>query len=102
MLATLMVAGQVFEAGMLVCFGVAWPVDIYKTLKVRHTAGKSVRFMSLIFLGYLSGVAAKVIRADGGLPEAVTWLYVLNALLVGLDIALCLRYRARGPEASEI
>jgi hypothetical protein len=102
MLAMLTAAGQVFEAGMLVCFGVAWPVDIYKTLRTRETRGKSARFMSLIFLGYLSGIAAKVIRADGGLPEAVTWLYALNALLVGLDIALCLHYRPRGPGESEI
>jgi len=95
MLAMLTVAGQVFEAGMLACFGVAWPVDIYKTLRTRETRGKSVRFMSLVLLGYLCGIAAKCIRGAGDLPETVTWLYALNAILVGLDIALCLHYRSR-------
>ena len=90
---------QVLEAGMLVCFGIAWPVDIYKTLKVRHTTGKSARFMGLVLLGYLCGIAGKLFRADGGLPESVTWLYVLNAVLVGIDIALCLHYRGRGAKA---
>jgi hypothetical protein len=51
--------------------------------------------MALVLLGYLSGIAAKFIRGAGDLPETVTWLYALNALLVGLDIALCLHYRSR-------
>jgi hypothetical protein len=91
----IMAVGQILESGMLICFGIAWPVDIYKTLKVRHTSGKSARFMGLVLLGYLCGIGGKLIRADGGLPEAVTWLYVLNAILVGIDIALCLHYRNR-------
>ena len=95
----ILVVAQVLEAGMLVCFGVAWPVDIYKTLKVRHTSGKSARFMGLVLLGYLCGIAGKLFRSDGGLPEPVTWLYVLNAVLVGIDIALCLHYRSRGAKA---
>ena len=90
---------QVFEAGMLVCFGFAWPVDIYKTVRTRETRGKSVRFMSLVFLGYLCGIAAKFIRAEGALPETVTWLYALNAVLVGIDIAVCLHYRSREAKA---
>jgi hypothetical protein len=92
-------AAQTLEAGMLVCFGVAWPVDIYKTLKIRHTSGKSARFMGLVLLGYLCGIGGKLFRAEGGLPEPVTWLYVLNAGLVGIDIALCLHYRGRGAKA---
>jgi len=89
---------QVFEAGMLICFGVAWPVDIYKTVRTRVTAGKSVRFMTLVLLGYLSGIVAKFLRADGGVLESVTWLYVLNAILVAVDIYLCLYFRRREPK----
>jgi hypothetical protein len=33
---------SVFEIAMLVCFGAAWPVSIYKSLKTRAVAGKSL------------------------------------------------------------
>ena len=93
MLADIAVA-QTLEAGMLLCFGVAWPVDIFKTLRTRHVAGKSVGFMLIVFLGYLSGMAAKFYRAGTGEPfEAVTWLYALNAVLVAVDILVYLHYR---------
>ena len=85
---------QLLEAGMLICFGASWPVAIFKTLRTRRTEGKSFAFLVLIFLGYLSGVAAKFLRARGaGRPEAVTSLYVLNALFVGVEIMLYLLYR---------
>jgi len=85
---------QVFEAGMLVCFGVAWPVDIFKTLQTRQVAGKSAGFMALVLVGYLAGMAAKIVRApEGAMPEAVSLLYALNAAMVCLDILLYLRFR---------
>jgi len=43
-----------FEAGMLICFGASWPLDIYKSLKSRSTAGKSVMFMFVLCVGYFS------------------------------------------------
>jgi hypothetical protein len=91
----LAIVAQVFEAGMLICFGFAWPVDILRTLRTRRVEGKSIAFMGLILLGYLSGMAAKLIRAavGGGWPETVTLLYALNAVLVAIDIALVLRFR---------
>jgi len=99
MMMTADVVAQVLEGGMLACFGFAWPVDIYKTLRTRQASGKSVGFMGLIFFGYVSGLVAKFTRAaaGGGWPEAVTALYVVNAVLVAVDIALYYRYRrARG------
>ena len=93
------IVAQIFEAGMLVCFGFAWPLDILRTLRTRRVEGKSVAFMGLILLGYLSGLAAKFLRAGGtgAWPETVTLLYTLNAALVAVDIALVLRFRARKP-----
>jgi len=55
--------GQGLEAAMLICFGVSWPVDIYKAWTSRRTEGKSLAFMCLIFVGHLAGVAAKLTRA---------------------------------------
>ena len=87
---------QVLEAGMLVCFGFAWPVDIAKTLRTRQVIGKSVGFMALVLVGYLTGMAAKIIRApEGAMPEAVSLLYALNAAMVCLDILLYLRFCPR-------
>ncbi len=89
--------GQVLEAAMLICFGVSWPVDIWKAWRTRRTEGKSLAFMCLIFAGYVAGTAGKLTRAlpAGDWPELVTALYALNAALVAVDIALYMRFRPR-------
>jgi hypothetical protein len=91
------IVAEIFEAGMLVCFGVAWPVDIVRTLRVRRTEGKSVGFMGLILLGYVFGLTAKIVRAWGAWPEAVTVLYAVNAVMVAVDIGLTLYFRRARP-----
>jgi len=45
---------SVFEAIMLICFGAAWPLSIYKSYVSRTTAGKSVIFLYVIFAGLYS------------------------------------------------
>ncbi len=86
---------QIFEGTMLVCFGLSWVVAIIKTLRTRRTEGKSLGFLNLVFVGYLAGISAKLIRAGvAGEPlEPVTILYCINALLVAGDIACYLKYR---------
>lgn len=98
MIATVLTTGQVLEAGMLICFGVSWPVDILKALRTRRTEGKSLAFMVLIFVGYLFGLTAKLVRAAQAqaAPEAVTALYAVNAVFIAVDIALYLKFRRRG------
>lgn len=86
-------AAQLFEAGMLFCFGWGWPVAIIKTLRVKKVTGKSLGFLVLVITGYICGIVAKFIRADGALPDWVTWLYALNALMVAVDLSLFLKYR---------
>ncbi len=81
---------HIFEALMLVCFGAAWPVSIRKSIVSRRTGGKSVGFMFIIFAGYLSGIANKLLNAPG---DPVLWLYVLNGVMVATDIALYFRNR---------
>ena len=86
-------AARIFEAGMLICFGVAWPVAIAKTVRVRKVHGKSIGFLFLVFAGYVCGITTKFIRAEGTWPDWVTLLYALNAIMVTIEIALCFRYR---------
>jgi len=80
---------SVFEITMLVCFGAAWPVSIYKSLKTRAVAGKSLFFLIIVLVGYVAGILHKAIFQY----DLVIFLYGLNALMVGIDILLYLRNR---------
>jgi ABC-type Na+ efflux pump permease subunit len=86
---------QLFEAGMLICFGISWPASIRKTLRAKRVEGKSLAFLGMIFSGYLAGIAAKLLLAAeaGTWPQAVTLLYAVNAAMVAADIGLYLHYR---------
>ena len=79
----------VFEIGMLICFGAAWPISILKTLKSKTVAGKSLIFMVIVELGYISGICYKL---TGNLDKVII-LYILNAIMVSFDIALYIKYR---------
>ncbi len=80
---------SVFEIIMLVCFGAAWPVSIYKSLKTREVAGKSLPFLVIVLVGYGAGILHKIVYRY----DLVLYLYILNALMVALDIVLYLRNR---------
>ena len=82
---------SVFEITMLVCFGVSWPISIAKAVRTRVVLGKSPLFMGIICLGYGCGIIHKVVYAMDG----VIVLYILNLILVAVDLALYLRYRPR-------
>lgn len=80
---------SIFEIAMLVCFGAAWPVSIYKSLKTREVAGKSLPFLVIVLVGYMAGILHKLVfRYD-----LVIFLYILNAVMVAMDIVLYLRNR---------
>jgi hypothetical protein len=80
---------SIFEITMLVCFGAAWPVSIYKSLKTRAVAGKSLFFLIIVLVGYAAGVLHKLIFHY----DLVIFLYLLNAVMVSVDIVLYLRNR---------
>lgn len=78
---------SVFEATMLICFGAAWPVSIYKSYKSKTNDGKSLLFLVVVAIGYLAGVTHKLIYNF----DLVTYLYITNAIMVLTDIALYYR-----------
>ncbi|HLD29353.1 MAG TPA: hypothetical protein VJC03_03345 [bacterium] len=80
---------SIFEISMLVCFGTAWPVSIYKSWRSRKTSGKSVLFLYVILLGYCAGIIHKFLYSF----DRVLWLYILNAGMVFADIVLFYRNR---------
>jgi hypothetical protein len=78
---------SIFEAIMLICFGAAWPLSIYKSWKSRQTGGKSVSFLYIIVVGYISGIIHKLLYSF----DLVIYLYLLNSSMVSIDIALYYR-----------
>jgi len=79
----------IFEIIMLLCFGAAWPVSIYKSYTSGTTAGKSVIFLIIVLIGYIAGILHKVFNS----LDFVIWLYVMNAAMVSIDILLYVRNR---------
>lgn len=79
---------EFFEMCFLLCFAAAWPVNIYKSVKSKTAKGKSVSFEYIVVLGYLFGIAAKLV--DDHLSYVIVF-YVINALMVSADIALYYR-----------
>ncbi|MDR3270392.1 MAG: hypothetical protein LBT32_02600 [Peptococcaceae bacterium] len=78
---------SVFEAMMLLCFGAAWPFSIYKSYTTGSSAGKSVVFMSVIIVGYAAGILHKIFFYF----DWVIFLYLLNMVMVSIDLALYFR-----------
>ena len=72
---------------MLFCFGIAWPFSIYRSYKSRTNDGKSLWFLFVVFLGYVSGTLHKIIYNF----DLVIILYILNGLMVFADILLYYR-----------
>ena len=94
MLADMTFLAQGFEAVMLICFGLSWPIAVLKTWRTGRTEGISVFFLALVFVGYLAGITMKCLRWQGGASlEPVTALYAINACLVATHIMLVVRLR---------
>lgn len=72
------------EAIMIICFGLSWPMSIYRTLKVKQVTGKSEIFLWLVFIGYIAGIFHKIMNSF----DWVILLYCMNACMVFVDIVL--------------
>lgn len=80
---------ELFEIFMIVLFGVSWPMNLLKSLRARTAKGKSLAFLLFIFLGYMFGIASKFI--SGSYKWYVLFFYILNSVMVFLDILLYFR-----------
>lgn len=81
---------SIFESIMLICFGFAWPVQIYHSWVSRTAKGKSVIFSYVVIVGYISGILHKVLYSMDG----VIILYIADLLMVIIDLMLYYRNRA--------
>ncbi len=89
---------QILEAAMIICFGISWPVNIAKSLKSKTAKGKSIVFLFFILIGYLCAIAGKIISDK---INWVFWFYVVNTLMVSLDIIIYFNNRKRDKEKDE-
>ena len=79
---------EIFEAIMVICFGLSWPASVYKSYKSRTAKGKSLTFEAFIWLGYVSGIVGKLINHN---ITYVFIFYILNIVMVSVDICLYFR-----------
>jgi len=82
---------QLLETIMLICFGISWPISLYKNVKAQTAAGTSVVFMLMIIVGYLAGITAKLMTGASPLVLAV---YLLNLAMVSANLGVYFRNRA--------
>ena len=76
---------EVLELIMLICFGMSWPIAVFKSLRSKSTKGKSLIFMIAIIIGYLAGITGKII---GGQINFVLGVYCFNLLIVCTDLVI--------------
>ena len=84
---------QFFEIIMIVAFGFSWPNNILTTLKNQSTKGKSLAFLLLIDFGYACGIIGKIL--GGSIVWYVMFFYVLNFVMVSIDLILYFYYRSK-------
>jgi hypothetical protein len=88
---------SVFEAVMLICFGLSWPVSIAKTLRTRVVAGKSPLFMAIVCVGYICGIVHKALYAF----DWIIVLYAVNMVMVAVDLSLYFVYASTSRDVRE-
>ena len=88
------------EALMILCFGISWPISIRKSWIAQTAKGKSLFFEVFIWVGYIFGMARKMIlwnqaQTVGTQLEFLFYLgwafYVLNFVEISIDMLLYFR-----------
>jgi len=76
---------ELFEALMIISFGISWPISISKSIKSKTAKGKSLFFLVLILLGYICGITGKLVSRN---ITYVFIFYVINFICVTIDLCL--------------
>jgi len=74
---------EILETVMLICFGLSWPINLVKNIKAKTAASTSLKFLLLIDLGYVAGIAAKFAAHRINYVLAV---YFINLFFVTVNI----------------
>lgn len=83
------------ETIMIICFGMSWPMSVYKSWRSATAKGKSLQFEAFIWLGYIAGIAKNFILffegKDGWIFYLGWFFYVFNFAMITVDILLYFR-----------
>ncbi len=89
---------DLLEALMIICFGLSWPISIYRSYTSRTAKGKSLFFEVFLWIGYIFGIARKFLQyfaaTDGSLNLLfyMGWFfYMLNLVEISIDMGLYFR-----------
>jgi hypothetical protein len=87
---------DLLEAAMILCFGLSWPISIYRSYVSRTAKGKSLFFEVFLWIGYIFGIVRKVLQFSAGSEGSVLFylgwfFYILNLVEIMIDMALYFR-----------
>ena len=86
---------EILEIIMVVCFGLSWPANVVKSYRARTTRGKSLLFLLFIFVGYIAGIASKLLNEAYMAAFSEKWyvliFYFINITMVGIDLCIYVR-----------
>jgi hypothetical protein len=87
---------DLLEALMIICFGLSWPISIYRSYKSRTAKGKSLFFEVFLWVGYIFGIARKFLEfsigSNLGFLFYMGWaFYFLNIVEITIDMLLYFR-----------
>lgn len=89
---------HLLEAGMLVCFGFSWPLNVVKAYRAKTARGTSLAFIILIITGYIAGISAKIINNQF---NYVLGVYFLNLAIVSANVFVYIRNKRLDKKSSE-
>ncbi|MBO5273639.1 MAG: hypothetical protein IJA85_06770 [Clostridia bacterium] len=76
---------EFLEMIMLICFGLSWPLSVWRNIKARSAKNMSLQFILLICFGYVAGITAKILN---GSINYVLAVYIINLCIVSVNIAV--------------
>lgn len=76
---------EILETLMLICFGISWPMSLYKNIKAKTAKTMSLGFILMITVGYIAGISAK---SYSKCYNYVLIIYFLNLFVVGMNIVV--------------
>ena len=87
---------ELMEAVTILCFGLSWPISIYKSYVSKTAKGKSLFFEVFLLVGYAFGIFRKIIQftvldCTGGLFYLSFFFYILNFIEITIDVLLYFR-----------
>lgn len=86
---------NILETIMLICFGLSWPISLYKNIKMKSAKGMNIYFTLLIILGYIAGIVAKILEGpvlngsfDGASAIFKFVMYIVNIVIVSCNVVV--------------